>query len=120
MPSMPRDEGSAAFIPADGMGELSIVEEANAVASALAAFSRRGRPDDHSVQRPVAGTCHELNLAIASSFLKRTASFDRFPHADRNPILAAAKGTVTYAGTGATARWWISTTATGWSRATPI
>ncbi|WP_245958429.1 M23 family metallopeptidase [Pelagibacterium sediminicola] len=104
-PSMPRDEGiGGPFIPADGMGELSIIEEANAVASALARFqSARQTLMITPVQRPVAG-----NLSMSSNFgnrmdpfLKRTAfhSGIDFRTPTGTPILAAAKGTVTYAGT---------------------
>lgn len=104
-PAMPQDAGiGGPFIPADGSDELSIVEEANAVASALARFqSARQALMATPVQRPVAG-----DLSMSSNFgnrmdpfLKRTAfhSGIDFRAPTGTPVLAAAGGTVTYSGT---------------------
>jgi murein DD-endopeptidase MepM/ murein hydrolase activator NlpD len=103
-PALPDAAGiGGPFIPADGSGELSIVDEANAVATALSQFqSARQALMTAPVQRPVAG-----NLSMSSSFgnridpfLKRTAfhaGID-FRAPTGTAILAAANGTVVHAG----------------------
>ncbi len=103
-PALPEAGGiGGPFIPAGSAEELSIVDEANAVATALAQFSSaRQALLTAPVQRPVAG-----NLSMTSNFgnridpfLKRTAfhaGID-FRAPTGTPILAAANGTVTFAG----------------------
>lgn len=102
-PPLPEATGiGGPFIPASGNGELSIIEEANAVATALAQFhSARQALFSAPVQRPVSG-----NMSISSNFGNRTDPFLKrtafhagidFRTPTGTPILAAANGTVTFA-----------------------
>lgn len=92
------------FLPAHGGDELSIVEEANAVAMALAQFqSARKALLTAPVQQPVAGAA-QVSSGYGNRtdpFLKRTAfhSGIDFRAPTGTPVLAAAGGRVIHAGT---------------------
>ncbi|WP_404403810.1 peptidoglycan DD-metalloendopeptidase family protein [Pelagibacterium halotolerans] len=91
------------FIPAESTAELSIIDEANAVAAALARFNAaRNALTSAPVRRPIAG-----NLSISSNFGSRNDPFLNraafhagidFRAATGTPVLAAASGTVIHAG----------------------
>lgn len=104
-PVIPETTGvGGPFIPARGGSELSIVEEANAVATALTQFhSARTALLSAPIQRPVAsGMTMSSNFGNRiDPFLKRTAfhSGIDFRAPSGTPIFAAASGTVVYAGT---------------------
>lgn len=104
-PSLGEREGiGGPFLPAHAGDELSIVEEANAVATALAQFqSARKALLSAPVQTPVSGTAH-ISSGYGNRtdpFLKRTAfhaGID-FRAPTGTPVLAAAGGRVIHAGT---------------------
>lgn len=91
------------FVPASGTGELSIVEEANAVATALALFEAARRAlVSAPIRRPVsreAGVSSNFGNR-RDPFLNRTAfhaGID-FRAGQGTPVRAAAAGTVIHAG----------------------
>ncbi|MCD7061105.1 M23 family metallopeptidase [Pelagibacterium xiamenense] len=91
------------FIPANGAAELSIIDEANAVATALARFgAARNALISAPIRQPIAG-----NVGISSGFGSRNDPFLNraafhagidFRAGTGTPILAAAAGTISHAG----------------------
>jgi murein DD-endopeptidase MepM/ murein hydrolase activator NlpD len=102
-PSAPEQGVGGPFHPAEGLSEMSIVDEANAVSAALTRFqSVRDALQTAPIQTPIAGRAQ-----MSSNFGNRTDPFLKRPafHAGIDfraptgtPILAAADGTVSFSG----------------------